>query len=106
MLIEDKFNKEEVITKSQIMKHVHQHKNFVERKMKWHLNFKKFKPNKRKLYKLKPTSKQRKPIPIQSSAMSARSAQEDSISSFVRREVSRRDTHRVTKHFVSSARCA
>jgi hypothetical protein len=27
----------------------------------------KFKPNKRKEYKIKPTSKQRKPIPIQSS---------------------------------------
>jgi hypothetical protein len=46
---------------------VHQHKKYVERKTKWHSNFLKFKPQKRKEYKLKPTSKQRKPIPIQSS---------------------------------------
>jgi hypothetical protein len=49
------------------MKLVHQHQNYVENKTKWHLNFMKFKPNKRKEYKLKPTSKQRKPIPLQSS---------------------------------------
>ena len=67
ILIEDKFNKEEVIIDSQIMKRAHEHQNSVERKMEWHLNFMKLKPNKRKQYKLKPTSKQRKPILIQSS---------------------------------------
>jgi hypothetical protein len=67
ILIEDKFNKEEVITNSQIMKRVHEHQNSVERKMEWHLNFMKLKPNKIKEYKLKPTLKQSKPIPIQTS---------------------------------------
>jgi hypothetical protein len=67
ILIEDKFNKEEVITNSQIMKLVHQHQTFVENKMKWNLNFMKLKPKKIKEYKLKPTSKERKPIPLQSS---------------------------------------
>jgi hypothetical protein len=56
-MIADKFNKEEVITNSQIMKLAHQHKKSIERKTEWNLNF----------MKLKPTSKQRKPIPIQSS---------------------------------------
>jgi hypothetical protein len=49
------------------MKLVHRHKNSIENKMKWHLNLMKFKPNKRKEYKLKPTLKQNKPIPLQSS---------------------------------------
>jgi hypothetical protein len=66
-LIEDKFNREEVITNSQIMKLFHQHQNSVENKTKWHLNLMKFKPNKIKEYKLKPTLKESKPIPLQSS---------------------------------------
>jgi len=49
------------------MKLVHQHQNSLERKMKWHLNSMKFKPNQTKEYKFKPTSKQSKLIPIQSS---------------------------------------
>ena len=54
------------------MKLIHKHQNFVESKMKRHLNFMKFKPNKIKEYKLKPTLKQRKPIPIQSSQIEAK----------------------------------